>query len=148
MIQIVWKQKSVCVRSSLYLYIFLAGRVLVAKMVVWKSPEMAVTGSISGLDHFFNPLPHMAFLGSSNSVANKDMMSKIWVNGDTVFFWLSRKHCGKRRNLPFPQCFQKLLLLMRPMSIYGVKGLPFTTQSRLLTRFWRTLWEKEKMLVF
>ena len=29
-----------------------------------------------------NPLPHMPILGSSSSVANKDMMSKIWKNGD------------------------------------------------------------------
>ena len=31
-----------------------------------------------------NPLPHMVILGSSNSAANKDMMSRIWTNGDTV----------------------------------------------------------------
>ena len=31
-----------------------------------------------------NPLPHMPVLGSSNSAANKDMMSKIWTNGDTI----------------------------------------------------------------
>ena len=28
----------------------------------------------------FNPLPHMPILGSSNSAANKNMMSKIWTN--------------------------------------------------------------------
>ena len=27
-----------------------------------------------------NPLPHMPNLGSSNSAANKSMMSKIWTN--------------------------------------------------------------------
>ena len=32
----------------------------------------------------FNPLPDMPILGSSSSVANKDMMSKIWRNHDTV----------------------------------------------------------------
>ena len=32
----------------------------------------------------FNPLPHMPILNSSNSAANKDIMSKIWTNGDTV----------------------------------------------------------------
>ena len=32
----------------------------------------------------FNSLPHMQILGSSNSAANKDMMSKIWQNGNTV----------------------------------------------------------------
>ena len=29
----------------------------------------------------FNPLPDMPILGSSNSAANKNMMSKIWTNG-------------------------------------------------------------------
>ena len=33
----------------------------------------------------FNPLPDMpTILGSSNSMANTDMMSKIWTNWDTV----------------------------------------------------------------
>ena len=31
-----------------------------------------------------NPLLHMAILGSTNSAANRDMMSKIWINGDTI----------------------------------------------------------------
>ena len=29
-------------------------------------------------------LPDMPILGSSNSAANTDMMSKIWTNGDTI----------------------------------------------------------------
>ena len=29
----------------------------------------------------FNPLPDMPILGSSNSAANQNMMSKIWTNG-------------------------------------------------------------------
>ena len=33
---------------------------------------------------FLNPLLVMPILGFSNSVANKDMMSKIWTNGDTI----------------------------------------------------------------
>ena len=59
-----------------------------------------------------NPLPHMAILGSTNSAANRDMMSKIWINGDTNIL-LGRKHCGKRRNCslraisPFPALFSK-----------------------------------------
>ena len=71
----------------------------------------------NGID--LNYLPHMPILGSSNSVANKDMMSKILTNGDTIFWW-SRKHCGRRRNCSLPswpsclQCFK--------MSIYGGKG--------------------------
>ena len=32
----------------------------------------------------FNPLPDMPILGFSNSVTNKDMMSKIWTDGDTI----------------------------------------------------------------
>ena len=32
----------------------------------------------------FNPLPDVPILGFSNSAANKEMMSKIWTNGDTV----------------------------------------------------------------
>ena len=32
-----------------------------------------------------NPLPHMPILCSSNSAANKHMMSKILTNGDTIF---------------------------------------------------------------
>ena len=64
-------------------------------------------------------LPHMPILGSSNSAANKNMMSKIWTNGVQLSD-LSRKHCGKRRNwrkgeiaryeqfILFPQCFQKV----------------------------------------
>ena len=31
-----------------------------------------------------NPLPDMPILGSSSSAANKDMMSNIWTNGDTI----------------------------------------------------------------
>ena len=31
-----------------------------------------------------NPLPDMPILGPSNSAANKDTMSKIWTNGDTI----------------------------------------------------------------
>ena len=52
-------------------------------------------------------------LGTSNSSANKDMMSKILTNGETIIL-LRRKHCGKRRNcllgafLLFQQYFQKI----------------------------------------
>ena len=31
-----------------------------------------------------NPLLRMPISGSSDSAANKDMMSKIWTNGDTI----------------------------------------------------------------
>ena len=31
-----------------------------------------------------NPLPNMPILGSSNLAAKKDMMAKIWMDGDTI----------------------------------------------------------------
>ena len=66
----------------------------------------------SCLKHAFNPLPHMPILGSPNSVANKDMKSKILTNWDEIILF-SRKHCGKRRNCSlraissFPTMFSK-----------------------------------------
>ena len=70
------------------------------------------TGKACKHDITLNPLSDMPILGSSNSAANKDMMSKIWTNGDALMR-LSRKHCGKRRNCslraisPFPTMFSK-----------------------------------------
>ena len=46
------------------------------------------------------------------ALPNKDMMSKIWTNGNTITL-LSRKRCGKRRNCSlraissFPTMFSK-----------------------------------------
>ena len=75
-----------------------------------------------------NSLPHMPILGSSKPAANKNMMSKILINGYTIF-WLSQKHCGKRRNCSlwaissFPTMFSKTVCCWCvKMSIYGVKG--------------------------
>ena len=34
--------------------------------------------------YIVNPLPYMPILGSPNSAANKDMMLKIWTNGDKI----------------------------------------------------------------
>ena len=36
------------------------------------------------MERVFNTLPPMRTLGFSNSAANKDMMSEIWTNGDTI----------------------------------------------------------------
>ena len=44
------------------------------------------------------PLPEMPVLGSSNSAANKDMISKMWTNGDTV---------GKVEIASFTEMFSK-----------------------------------------
>ena len=60
----------------------------------------------------FNPLPDVPILGLSSAAANKDMVARLWTNGDTIIC-LSRKHCGKRRSCslqaisPFPTMFQK-----------------------------------------
>ena len=52
--------------------------------------------------HFkLNPLLDMPILGSTSSATKKDMMSKIWTNGDTIIC-LSRKH----------NVFKSCLLLM------------------------------------
>ena len=65
-------------------------------------------GSVSQTS--LNRLTDMPILGSSSSAANKDMMSEIWTNWDTIIC-LSRKHCGKRINCslrgisPFPAMF-------------------------------------------
>ena len=40
-------------------------------------------------------LPHTPSLGSSNSAANKDMMSKIWTNGDTIYHIEKKTLWGK-----------------------------------------------------
>ena len=61
----------------------------------------------------FKPLPHMPILGSSISAVNKDMMSKVWTNRDTII-WLGRNHGGKgdigcyEQLLLFAQCVPKL----------------------------------------
>ena len=77
-----------------------------------------------------NPLTYTPILGLSNSIANKDMMSKIWTNGDTIIRF-SRKNCGKRRNCllraisPSSAMFSKAVCCCSvKMSIYGVKQSP------------------------
>ena len=69
----------------------------------------------------------MPILGSANSAANKDMMSKILTKLMGIQFSdYVKKIVGKGENacyeqfLLFPQCFQKLSVVK--MSTYGVKG--------------------------
>ena len=58
----------------------------------------------------------MPILGSSNSAANKYMMSKIWKNGIQLFDSVENI-VGKEEIAPyeqfllFPQCFQELSLV-------------------------------------
>ena len=60
----------------------------------------------------FNPLPDMWILEFSNSAANKDMMPKIWTNGDAIIW--AENIVGKgeiahyEQFLLFQQCFLKL----------------------------------------
>ena len=61
----------------------------------------------------FNPLPDTPILGSCNSAANKDLMSKIWTNGDTIIWWVENivekgEIACYKQFLLFPQCFQNL----------------------------------------
>ena len=55
----------------------------------------------------------MSILGSFNSASNKDMMTKILTNGDTIINLSKKKLCGKRRNSSlraislFPTMFSK-----------------------------------------
>ena len=60
-----------------------------------------------------NPSPHMPILGSFNSAANTNMISKIWTNGVQLLDWVENI-VGKEeivryeQFLLFPQCFEKL----------------------------------------
>ena len=63
--------------SSLNIHYFLAH--LTDKLV-----EKYVGFSLYFSTDTLSPLPSMPILDSSNSETNKDMMSKIWTNGDTV----------------------------------------------------------------
>ena len=69
----------------------------------------------------FNPLPHMPTLGSSNSAANKNIMSKIWTNGvqlsDVV-----ENFVGKREIAHY-NVFKSCLLLMHQNEYLRSKGL-------------------------
>ena len=100
------------------------------KCLFW--PSMVCTYcSLTWIQMFckcINPLLHTPILGFSNYAANKDMMSKNMDKLATVI-WLSRKHCGKRRNCSFqaissfPTMFSKAVCFWCvKMSIYGVKG--------------------------
>ena len=61
----------------------------------------------------YNQPTHMPILGSSNSAANKHMMSKIWTNevklSDQVENIVGKVEIAHYEQfLLFPQCFQKL----------------------------------------
>ena len=67
----------------------------------------------------------MPILGSSSSASDKDMMAKIWTNGDERLS--TRVEKGEiacyEQFLLIPQCFKKQSGVDGvEMSIYGVKG--------------------------
>ena len=118
----------------------------------------------------------MPILDFCSSTANKDMISKMWENGDTDI-WLSRKHCGKKRkslvtsNFSFSHnVFKSSLVLMHQNEYLWSERLrdhcsdttPHHKQFISLTLYhchtiptfndpkedvFEKLWEKEKMLV-
>ena len=98
-------------------------------VIVWEFKRfrfMSVYADCLGF--ILNSLPHMSILGSSNSAANENVMWKKLNKWDTII-WLSRKHCGKRRNCSlraissFPIMFSKTVCCWcDKMSIYGIKG--------------------------
>ena len=71
----------------------------------------------------------MPILGSSNSAANKGMLSKQLTNGDTII-WLSRKYRGKKEKLLITSnfsfsldVFESCLLLKYQNEYLWSKGL-------------------------
>ena len=52
--------------------------------IVRKYWQLALSPFSHNVFYPFNPLPYTPILGPSNSATNKDMMVKIWTNGDTV----------------------------------------------------------------
>ena len=54
-------------------------------VIVWEWVKEGVCYRKSLLPYLIYPVPDMPILGSSNSAANKDIMSKIWTNVDTIF---------------------------------------------------------------
>ena len=71
----------------------------------------------------FNPLPDTPILGSSNSAANENMMSKIWTNevqlSGSVENIVGKEEIARYEQfLLFPQCFQKLSLVEASKSVY------------------------------
>ena len=52
------------------------------KRAIGKSPVGQAAGKVATVQ--INPLPDLSILGFSNSAANKDIMSKLWINWDTI----------------------------------------------------------------
>ena len=75
-------------------------------------PVTSKTGLANQMLCYFIPLSDMPVLVSSNSAANKHVVSKEWTNGDTII--LVENIVGKgeiarhEQFLLFPQCFQNL----------------------------------------
>ena len=69
----------------------------------------------------------MPILGSSNSAANKDMMSKYGQVGIQLPDWVENivakgEIACNEQFLLFPQCFQKLFVVDASKWVSGVKG--------------------------
>ena len=76
----------------------------------------------------FNPLPNGPILDSSSSTANKDMMSKMWTNGDTWYLIVEniveKEKLLVTSNFSFSHnVFKSSLFLMRQNEYLWSKGI-------------------------
>ena len=84
-----WKGRIYVTITSLQLFFFLPlclyVQIWVLNPLLHNLMKKKAFENIEKGENTVNPLPHMPTLGSSNSAANKDMMSKILTNGHTIF---------------------------------------------------------------
>ena len=79
-----------------------------------------------GSRRWINALPHMQILGSFNSAAIKNMMSKIWTDGVQLSDWVEnivgKRNCSLWAISSFPTMFSKAVCCWCvKMSIYKLK---------------------------
>ena len=92
---------------------------------------------IATLNVFINPSPHMPILGSCNSAASKDMMSKILTNEDTIFLiewktlWEKKKLLVMSNFFFSNNDFKSCLLWMRKNENLWSTGLTVYIKIRL-----------------
>ena len=91
----------------------------------------------------------MPISGSSSSVANKDMMTKLWINGDQLSTSVENivgkgKIARDMQFLLFPQCFQKqsfvdVFLWSKGLTLYLIcqfQVLPIQQQIKMMSKTW------------
>ena len=68
--------------SNALILLYFITEAFVAYKHIGNCLQLKINFNLSALS--FNPLPYMPIFGSSISAANKDMMSKVLTNGDTI----------------------------------------------------------------